>query len=121
MNTIIAGLINALIAVESGGNIAAIGDNGRAVGCLQIHAECVRDVNRITGKHYTLKDRADPQKSREICTAYLAYYGKVYERREGKRATAEVLARIWNGGPKGYRRNSTIPYWIKVQRAILTE
>ena len=44
MNVIISLLIPALIAVESGGNIAAIGDHGNAVVCLQIHAECIADV-----------------------------------------------------------------------------
>ena len=119
MNAIIAGLMSALIAVESGGNVSAIGDDGRAVGILQIHAECIQDVNRITGKNYTLEDRKDAAKSRAICSAYLSHYGKIYERRTGKRATAEVLARIWNGGPTGYRRNGTRAYWRKIQAHIM--
>ena len=120
MNTTIAILLNALIAVESCGNPAAIGDNGQAVGVLQIHPECVRDVNRITGKSYTLQDRASASKSREICAAYLKHYGRLYERRTGKTATGEVYARIWNGGPNGYRREGTRAYWRKVQAAMNT-
>ena len=45
----ITNLITALIAVESSGNDMAIGDNGRALGPLQIHRGVVLDVNRITG------------------------------------------------------------------------
>ena len=120
MNTTIAILLNALIAVESCGNPAAIGDIGQAVGILQICPECVQDVNRITGKSYTLHDRKNVSKSREICTAYLMHYGKQYERRTGKTATAEIYARIWNGGPYGYSREGTRVYWRKVQAAMNT-
>lgn len=118
MESLIATLLSALIAVESGGQINAVGDNGRAVGVLQIHACCVEDVNRITGKTYTLQDRTDEAKSREICTAYLLHYGRVYERRTGEKATAEILARIWNGGPRGHKKNRTLRYWGRVQSVM---
>ena len=118
MESIIAMLISALIAVESGGNPDAIGDYGKAVGVLQIRAECVNDVNRITGNEYTLVHRRSADKSREICAAYLKHYGRQYERITGKAATAETLARIWNGGPRGYRRAGTRRYWAKVQAEL---
>lgn len=115
MNAIISLLIPALIAVESGGNIAAIGDNGNAIGCLQIHAECITDVNRLSKTTYTQSDRLSRKKSEEICRLYLTHYGKVYKRRTGKEPTAETLARIWNGGPRGYSNPKTARYWAKVQ------
>lgn len=115
MNTVLSLLIPALIMVESGGNGQAIGDNGRAVGCLQIHAECVQDVNRVKGTAYTVADRADRQKSEEMCRAYLMHYGNAYRRRTGKEPTAEVLARIWNGGPRGDKNPKTARYWAKVK------
>ena len=118
MNTTLAILMSAIMAVESGGRADAIGDDGDAVGCLQIHAACVEDVNRITGKAYTLADREDPEKSAEIFTAYVRHYGRAYERRTGRRATAQVYARIWNGGPKGYSKNATRKYWRKVQTQL---
>lgn len=122
MNSIIAMLVAlvmpALIAVESSGNDKAIGDNGRGVGCLQIHPECIEDVNRIAGTRYTLADRLDREKSKEICSIYLTHYGKAYARTTGKAPTAETLARIWNGGPRGYAKSATIPYWRKVERTM---
>ena len=118
METIIAMLISALIIVESDGNANAIGDHGKAVGVLQIHAECIQDVSRITGKSYTLADRRSVSKSREICAAYLKHYGRQYERITGKAATAETLARIWNGGPCGHKNPRTRRYWAKVQAAL---
>ena len=55
-------LIDAIIYVESRGHDSAIGDRGKAVGCLQIQPICVREVNRILRKHksnvrYSLQDR----------------------------------------------------------------
>lgn len=118
MKTLILLLIPFLSEVESNNNPDAIGDHGKAVGVLQIHPVCVEDVNRITGKHYTLEDRRDRSKSVEMCSAYLMHYGTAYELRTGQKATPEVLARIWNGGPRGYSKASTLAYWVKVRRAM---
>ena len=49
-------LVNAIIYVESRGNDSAIGDRGKAVGCLQIHPICVREVNRILRKNNIIRD-----------------------------------------------------------------
>ncbi len=69
-------LIPALIAVESAGRSDAIGDGGRAVGCLQIWPIMVRDVNRIAGTAYTLADRLDREKSIQMARIYLTHYAK---------------------------------------------
>jgi len=50
-------LIDALMHVESKGKVHAIGDNGRAVGCLQIHKGVIEDVNRAYNTTYRLSDR----------------------------------------------------------------
>jgi hypothetical protein len=103
-------LIPALIRVESGGNDKAIGDSGRAVGCLQIWPVVVEDVNRLSGMAYTLKDRLDRQKSVSMARIYLLHYGK------GK--NMEQTARIWNGGPRGDTKKATVEYWEKVKKEI---
>lgn len=119
LSVLILSLLPALSTVESNNNINAIGDNGRSVGCLQISAACVEDVNRIYHTAYTLEDRRNAVQSRRIAQAYLTHYGNAYERRTGKKPTAEVLARIWNGGPKGYEKSATLPYWRKVRTALV--
>ncbi|MEY4327273.1 MAG: Cellulophaga phage phi38:1, partial [Verrucomicrobiota bacterium] len=101
--TTISNLITALIIVESSGNDQAIGDNGRALGPLQIHRGVVLDVNRITGSHYRHQDMTNRVAARAVCEAYLRHYGK------GK--TLEQQARIWNGGPTGDRKQATVAYW----------
>ena len=109
MNTI-SNLISALIIVESSGNDMAIGDHGKAIGCLQIHREVVLDVNRITGSHYRHQDMTNRVAARAVCQAYLEHYGR------GK--SLEEQARIWNGGPSGDRKPVTLAYWRRVQKAI---
>ena len=108
--TTLSNLITALIAVESSGNEQAIGDNGRALGPLQIHRGVVLDVNRITGSSYRHQDMTNRAQARAVCEAYLRHYGR------GK--TTEQQARIWNGGPTGDRKPVTLAYWRRVQKAI---
>lgn len=108
-------LILALIAIESGGNHLALGDHGRAVGCLQIRREVIEDVNRVYGTRYSRFDCFDRLASINICRLYLYHYGAKLP----APASVEDLARIWNGGPTGWKKPSTKPYWAKVQ-PILT-
>ena len=103
-------LITALIIVESSGNDLAIGDNGRALGPLQIHRAVVLDVNRLTGSHYRHQDMTNRVQARAVCQAYLTHYGRG--------ATIEQLARRWNGGPTGDRKTATLAYWAKVKKQI---
>lgn len=118
MNPLLTFLIPVLIIVESGGNDNAIGDEGKAVGCLQIHECVIQDVNRVYKTTFTKEDRLNREKSIQICTLYLTYYGEKYEKKTGKKATEEVLARIWNGGPNGWKKESTIKYWNKVKKLL---
>lgn len=104
-------LITALIAVESSGNDLAIGDNGRALGPLQIHRGVVQDVNRFTGSHYRWEAMTNRAQARAVCEAYLTHYGK------GK--STEEQARIWNGGPQGHKKKTaTQAYWAKVKKNL---
>ena len=119
--TIPAAFIAALISVESGGNDHAIGDNGQAVGCLQIHPCVVEDVNRISGvtppaRVFLRSDRTDRGMSVIMCRVYLQHYA--VKDRLGREPSLEDLARIWNGGPDGYKKPATKPYWIKVRTAM---
>lgn len=109
-------LIDALVKVESNGDPRAIGDNGKAYGCLQIWSVVVEDVNQVSRVKYTHADAFDPAKARAICRAYLARYATA--NRLGREPTEEDFARIWNGGPNGWRKNSTIKYWHKVAAVL---
>jgi len=110
--------IDALVQVESGGNVNAIGDGGASFGCLQIQRGVIADVNRVYKTHYSHIDAFDKRKAESICRKYLSYWGKHYEKVTNKTATLEILARIWNGGPNGYKKAQTIAYWNKVREKL---
>ena len=104
-------LLDAIEYVESGGDPEAIGDGGAAVGCMQIHPIMVRDVNRILcWDGYTLDDRYDRYKSRQMCRIYLYHYCKDM--------SLEDMTRCWNGGPTGYKKESTKKYWLKIRELL---
>jgi hypothetical protein len=107
-------LFLAIVAVESGGNVNAVGDKGRAVGPAQIWNVVVADCNRISGKHFSLDDRRDYSKSAEMFQIYTDHYGRKY----GTPISDEVRAKIWNGGPSGPNKQATQKYWEKVKAKL---
>lgn len=113
-----ADLLEAMAIVESNRNDRAIGDSGKAIGRYQLHKIYVDDVNRIFKTAFAYEDRTDPQKSKEMVVLYLRHYCKRYERTTGGKATDEVKARIHNGGPNGWNKESTLKYWIKVKKVM---
>ena len=112
-------LVRAIEQVESNGNPSAVGDNGRAIGCLQIWKVVVDDCNRIEGcKRWSYADRWSRTRSFQMARIYLEHYGNWYEKKYHKQATPEVLARMWNGGAYGWKKKSTEKYWKKVKKEM---
>ena len=108
-------VVKAMIQVESCGNDSAYNVSEEAVGCLQIRPIMVREVNRILRKQgdtirFELEDRWNREKSLEMFHIWREYHHP--------NSTDEVIARNWNGGPKGYEKESTIRYWKKVKGHI---
>ena len=118
----IAQLLDAIAIVESNNNPNAEGDFRRdvpmAIGAYQLWKIYVDDVNRIYRTNFTYEDRWDVSKSREMVRLYLIHYGRQYSRLTGKPCTLEVLARIHNGGPNGYKKKATEAYWQKVKKEL---
>ncbi len=111
--------LHALKTVESGCKSDAIGDNGKAVGILQLHKVYVDDANRIVGyKKYNYNDRYDARKSEEMTRIVLTHYGKHYERKTGRRCTDEILARIHNRGYRQWNDKLGKRYWDKVKQVM---
>jgi hypothetical protein len=104
----LSAIIAILVSIESNGNDLAIGDGGAARGPLQIHKSVVEDVNRISGKHYQWRRMTNRAEATQVATIYLSHYAT--EARLGHKPTGEDVARIWNGGPNGYRRAATDGY-----------
>lgn len=114
-NLIYAPLLWALIQVESDGKASAHNKKEDARGVLQIRNCVVNDVNFYYNTSFSHDDCWDIEKSLKIATLYLTHWGKKYSYITGKAATPEILARIWNGGPNGYRKESTKDYWKRVK------
>jgi len=102
-------LVPKLIKIESGGNTKAVGDNGKAKGCLQIWPIVVKEINLIYKTNYKHNDAFDKDKSIKICYLYLKHWSKVR-----KVSDEKSLSRLWNGGSNGHKKKTTLPYWRKV-------
>jgi hypothetical protein len=104
-----AGFLDRLALVESGGDDGALGPCG-GVGRYQIRADYLADGNAAAGTSYTLEEMREPDKAATVVRAYLGRYGAAFARRAGRPATAEELARIHNGGPRGAESPRTLAY-----------
>ena len=113
-------IIPVLIQIETGGERfpnEAIGRNGE-VGMLQVSKHVVQDVNKFyrPDRKYQLRDARIPWYATEMCYLYLLYWAS--PERLGREPTFEDLARIWNGGPKGYKNPKTLGYWRRVNSVL---
>lgn len=105
--------IRALHLVETGGRLGPVrGDQGRALGPLQIHRAYWHDAvqhDKSLGGRY--EDVADLRYAVLIVDAYMRRYAPAaYRRRD-----LQTMARVHNGGPSGHRKQSTLRYWSKLQ------
>ena len=78
----------------------------------------LREVNRIlrkqkSNRRFQLEDRWECGLSKEMFYIWVNYHHES--------STNEMIARNWNGGPKGYRKNQTVPYWNKVKPQLKWE
>jgi hypothetical protein len=99
-------ILEAVIWVESRGNSKAYNKRERAAGLLQLRPVMNREVNRILRKskcktRYSLKDRYDPVKSKEMFRIVMDYHNPSYNLRR--------CCIIWNG--KGKRKGGSEKYY----------
>jgi hypothetical protein len=98
----------ALHIVETSGKLGpTIGDQGRALGPLQIHRAYHAD-SRVAGDYSRC---ADLEYSKRVATAYLQRYAP----QAWASGNVEVLARVHNGGPKGATKPATKGYGVRVE------
>ena len=105
-------ILDAIQKVETGGckdPSLAVGDNGKAIGSLQIHYPYWKDATdfdpSIGGKY---SDCTDEAYARKIAIAYFTRYSPNWE--------IETLAGILNRGTKGHLRKATVKYRAKVAK-----
>lgn len=105
-------VIDAIAMVESKGNPKAFNKNGNCAGLLQITPGLVKQCNiwlkaKKSKKRYTLADRYNVEKSKEMFVMVQSHYNKSNN--------VEKAIRIWNGGP-GYTIKGTNGYLKKVMK-----
>ena len=111
--------------VETGGEpdpLSAVGDGGDSIGPLQIQRAYYNDAlqfdpslqsGQYTGYMYqNCMGSGSFEYSKKVGNAYMGRYATVG--RLGHVPTNEDYARIHNGGPNGWRRDSTKAYAAKV-------
>lgn len=108
-------LIDAIITVESQGNLYAIGDKNlkdKAYGCMQIRQPACDDVNRTYGTSYKAEQMlGNKEASIDVFNKYTEIYAPS--------GMDEQKARVWNGGPGGVMYPSrTDGYWAKVSALL---
>lgn len=125
-------LFGAVCQVESEGDPNAYNKAEQAAGIAQIRPICLEDCNRIAEqlklKHgdppqqvrWTLGDRYDPVKSREMFGLYLGWYAQHWAQREGQAGVpVSVVARMWRG-PYAINTPESLDYWAKIKMALET-
>ena len=98
----------ALHIVETSGRTGPIvGDQGRALGPLQIHRGYHQD-SRVAGDYSRVSDL---NYSKRVATAYLKRYAPA----AWAAGDVETLARVHNGGPRGHLKPATKGYGVRVK------
>jgi len=98
-------LVSAFIYVESKGDDKAVGDNGKAVGCLQFWPIMVKEANRLGRTSYTNADRYDRAKSVAMFKTIMAHH---------RVRTVRDAVRVWNrNAPEKYIRRYEQAYALK--------
>lgn len=88
----------------------AVGDGGRAIGPYQIHRSYWQD-SRVPGR---FEDCFDATYARKVVMSYWQRHCPYAL----QTLDAQVLARVHNGGPSGFRKVSTANYWRRVEREL---
>ena len=112
-----APILDAIERVETGGHrdpSNAVGDSGRALGPMQIHKvywqDAVQHDPSLVANGETYQSVRNRAYARRVVMAYWSRYAKSW--------TAEELARIHNGGPRGHKVKGTLGYWAKVRKLL---
>lgn len=112
-------LFQAMCHIESNNGLKTIGDNGKAIGILQMHEICVKEINQKCYGYdkWIWSDANCPNNSKEMFMTYSNWLiDNRYHKYKDLMSEEEYIARVWNGG---YRISSnTDQYWNKVSKFL---
>lgn len=107
--------LDAIAQVESAGCNNIVGDNGKAIGRMQIWemywGDALYYCPELGGEYSDCKTKLYAER---VTVAYLLRFNrKAVEAKDW-----QTLARIHNGGPKGHTKEATKKYWVKVRKEL---
>ena len=111
-------VLEAICQVESNCDSNAIGDAGDAIGPFQIHQAYWYDAVEFSNDPYLTTGEYHDCFNYEYAYLILLEYMNRYASDALNPVNAEKIARIHNGGPKGYKKQSTQKYWQKVKSVL---
>lgn len=109
-------VLTAIRIVESNDDPNAVGDGGDSIGCYQIQKCYWLDAKEFSDLDGTYLDCYNRGYADRTVRCYMDRYAT--ERRLGREVTQEDIARIHNGGPNGWKKESTEKYWQKVKKIL---
>jgi len=105
-------LLDAMYTVESSRGKVLVGDGGKAIGPYQIwHSYWQDAVEYDPSIGGVYRDCMDKAYSERIMWAYWCRYAP-------QGASIQDLARIHNGGSRGYKNPKTLKYWDRIKQAL---
>jgi len=111
----------AIREVESGGDLYAVGDDGKSHGPYQISKAYFADaVRQLRREGWLAPQKPWPVAVYNVNTSeelMLAYWRR-YANDDLRSLNYERLYRIHNGGPRGHLKQSSLPAWRRVQAAL---
>ena len=110
--------INAIGHIETLNTDSLIGDSGRAYGRYQIHDICVTASGLKNLLNYQHKDMFDSIKAERVFWAVMGINCHTYAQKYGKYPNLGELARMWNGGPNGHKKQSTLNFLKKFELCL---
>lgn len=111
-------ILDAIRQVESNGDDdCPDGDEGRSIGPFQICRAFWLDAMAFDS---TLGGSYEKCRERTYAERVVRAYMRRYVPGAWARHDAEVIARTHNGGPRGARKSSTLPFWRRVEAVLAT-
>ena len=114
-------LLTKIAWLESEFDQFAIGDNGKAKGMYQLWNSYIQEHNRLYGTSYVHDDAFCPYTSRHIVKGVLVAMAKNYYKNEGRIPNEVELLAMHNGGYRGYKKNTSLPYIQRYYSEIVTK
>ena len=97
--------------IESGNTDNAKSKHG--YGRYQIYNICVKGSGMTDLLGYSHDDMFNAEKSKHVFWATMGIFCHTYAQKHGHYPNYEELARMWCGGPEGYKKNATLNYLHK--------